>query len=195
MKKEFQNKKSKVKQEPPKPIIKKEIPLFDPNTGEPNPLYEELTGKPNPLLDKWKKEDFFNTPQNFEPKLKNRFLVLFPEVINIKPYMVTEVKLPSMEVKKGIFGSKYFMSTQLELTMIDSTDNPRLPVLFSWFKDYTKLDLTIEQLDPRNVIIQKFTFKNCLITTVDCDSMGYSKDDTDLYSYKLKISVDSFNIE
>lgn len=48
----------KGRQAPPPPAVKKDIPLFDPNTGEPNPLYEELTGKPNPLLDNWKKKIF-----------------------------------------------------------------------------------------------------------------------------------------
>lgn len=35
----------------PKTEIKtREIPLYDPYTGQLNPYYEELTGKPNPLM-------------------------------------------------------------------------------------------------------------------------------------------------
>jgi hypothetical protein len=192
--KEVKTKKKKVV--PPTPAIAKDkIPLFDPYTGEPNPNYEDLTGKINPLLLNWKKEDFYNVPQNFQPKLKNRFLVVFPKELNIKPYFVTEVKLPSMEVNRGVFGTHSYLSTPLELTMIDSSTEPRLPVLFSWFKDYTKFDLSIEQLDPMNVIIQKFSLKKCLITRVDCESMSYRNNDSDLYNYKLSIMSDSFNIE
>lgn len=28
--------------------MNKDIPEFDPHTGEPNPLYQQLTGQPNP---------------------------------------------------------------------------------------------------------------------------------------------------
>lgn len=189
------SKKTTIVKPPMVPSIEKEVPLFDPNTGEPNPLYEELTGKQNPLLTKWNKEDFFNAPQNLQPKLKNRFLVVFPTELKIKPYLVTEVKLPSTEKHKSIFGMDYYISSSLELTMIDSVEEPRLPVLFSWFKDSTKFDLSIEQLDPRNIIIQKFNFKSCLITKVDCDSMSYRDNDSDLYNYKLTISSNGFDID
>ena len=32
-----------------KKAMEKEIPMYDPYTGELNPYYEELTGKPNPM--------------------------------------------------------------------------------------------------------------------------------------------------
>lgn len=211
MKKEFQPKPSQIKegktksnvkkngdkgrQAPPPSPIKKDVPLFDQYTGEPNPLYEKLTGEPNPLLKSWKKEDFFNAPQNFQPKLKNRFLVVFPERLKMKPYFITDVKLPSVEIEKGIFGNLSVATTSLELTMIDSVDEPRLPVLFAWFKEYTKFDLVIEQLDPKNIVIQTFNLKDCLITRVDCQEMTYKGDESDLYKYKLSILPNSFNID
>ena len=148
----------KGRQAPPPPAVKKDIPLFDPNTGEPNPLYEELTGKPNPLLDNWKKEDFYNVPQNFEPVLKNRFLVIFPEELNIEPYLVTEIKLPTESVSKK-WGRVEFHTSDLELKMVDSVKNPKLPLIHSIFKEYGKFDMAVEQLDAKNISFRRFEFQ------------------------------------
>lgn len=185
--KEVKTKKKSVV--PPKPSIDKgKVPLFDPYTGEPNPKYLELTGEINPLLLNWKKEDFYNVPQNFEPKLKNRFLVIFPEVLNVKPYYVSEVRLPSTEVKTGLFGQRSYLTSSFEIKMIDRVSEPKLGLFHAWFKDYTTFDLSIEQLDAQNIVIQKIELKGCNITQIDCDAMSYNSKDNMTYNYKLTIS-------
>ena len=184
----------KGRQAPPPPVIKKDIPLFDPNTGEPNPLYEELTGKPNPLLDTWKKEDFYNVPQNFEPVLKNRFLVIFPEELNIEPYLVTDIKLPSVSVSKK-WGRVEFHTSDLELKMVDSVKNPKLPLIHSIFKDYNKFDMAVEQLDAKNISCKRFDLKSCCITRIDCETMGYGNPDNEMYNYRVIITPYSVDIK
>jgi hypothetical protein len=179
---------------PPQPAIKKDIPLFDPNTGEPNPLYEELTGKPNPLLDTWKKEDFYNVPQNFEPVLKNRFLVIFPEELNIEPYRVTDIKLPSMSVSKK-WGKIEYHTSDLELKMIDSVNKPKLPLIHSIFREYSKFDMVIEQLDAKNISYRRFELKNCCITRIDCETMGYGNPDNEMYNYRVIITPYTIDIK
>lgn len=176
----------KGRQAPPPPV-KKEVPLFDPYTGEPNPLYEELTGKPNPLLNTWKKEEFFNVPQNFEPVLKNRFLVIFPEELNIEPYLITEIKLPSISVSKS-WGSIKYETTDLELKMVDSVKNPKLPLIHSIFREYKKFDMAVEQLDAKNIAIKRFELKSCCVSRIDCETMSYGNQDNEMYNYRVIIT-------
>jgi len=179
---------------PPRPAIKKDVPLFDPNTGEPNPLYEELTGEPNPLLGIWKKEDFYNVPQNFEPILKHRFLVIFPEELKIEPYLVTDIKLPIMSVTKK-WGRIEFHTSDLELKMVDSVKNPKLPLIHSMFKEYGKFDMVVEQLDAKNISCKRFVLKSCCITRIDCETMSYGNPDNEMYNYRVIITPYDIDIK
>jgi hypothetical protein len=47
--------------------MKNKIPIYDPQTGEPNPHYEELTGKKNSLSSYCKKKDS-------RPKIRPEYL-------------------------------------------------------------------------------------------------------------------------
>lgn len=183
----------KGRQAPPPPM-KKDVPLFDPNTGEPNPSYEKLTGKPNPLLDNWKKEDFNNIPQNFEPILKNRFLVVFPENLDIKPYYVTDINLPTETMVKS-WGRYEVETTNLEIKMIDSATSPKLPLFHSIFRENTKFNMAIEILDAKNIIVQRFELQHCIINRIEYQNLNYGYGDNQKYEYRLTITPQRFDIK
>ena len=175
-------------------VDKNKIPLFDPYTGEPNKDYEKITGEPNPLLSSLEIEDFNNVPQYFEPKLKNRFLVVFPEELGIKPYLVSSIKLPSTEVKKNIFGHRKFIIEDFQIEMIDSISDPKLGLFHSLMKDGKSFDLVVEQLTPKNIVIEKIELKTCIIKRIDCQDMVYKPSDDLSYKYKLTITSLIMNI-
>lgn len=158
-------------------------------------MYESLTGEPNPLLNKWKKEDFHNIPQNFEPILKNRFLVIFPEELGIEPYLISEIKLPSVSIKVNRWGSVNYNTSDLEFKMIDSVNNPKLPLIHSIFRKYTKFDMVVEQLDAKNISCKRFELKDCCISRIDCETMGYSNPDNEMYNYRVTITPNDITIK
>lgn len=187
----------KGRQAPPPPPAKKEVPLFDSYTGEPNPLYEELTGKPNPLLGKWSKEDFHNVPQYFEPILKHRFLVVFPENLDIKPYYVTDIKLPTQSlITNTLFGLRHRVeTTDLEIKMVDSATSPKLPLFHSIFKDNAKFNMAIEIIDSKNIVVQRFELQHCSINRIECQNMSYENQHNQMFEYRLSISPQDFVIK
>lgn len=186
----------KGRQAPPPPALKKDVPMYDPQTGEPNPLYEELTGERNPLtIIRGIGNEGMLIPSNFEPVLKNRFLVILPESLGVKPYQITEVSLPSIETKEtGFFGYKTKTISPLSLSMIESLKDPKIGLIHAWLQDYTKFDVVVEQLDPKNVVIQRFELKDCHFTRIDCEVMNYAKSDNEMYNFKVEILAKSFNI-
>lgn len=189
--------KKTIKNVKPTPPKMSDIPMYDPQTGEPNPFYEELTGKRNPLtcIREIGKTEGMLVPPNFEPILKNRFLVILPESLGIKPYQITEVSLPSIETKEwGLFGLKRHVTSSLSLSIIDSVNQPKLGLIHAWLKDYTNFDMVIEQLDPKNIVIQRFEIKGCNFTRIDCEVLNYAKSNDEIYNFKVEISTTSLEI-
>lgn len=214
MKKEFQTKEKKDLVSK-KPVVKTktilgyppiliDIPMYDPQTGEPNPDYEKITGKKNPLAqirEIGSSNNGMLVPSNFEPKKTNRFLVRFPETLGIEPFLVSEIKLPAITINKprsiGITSLRIFNQTpkisDLEIKLIDDSIKPKIGVMYSWLTDYTKFDMKIETLDPKNVVIDVMTLKGCYFTRIDFGSLGYSLD-SDVYNYTITVSPNSISV-
>jgi len=180
----------------------KVIPMYDPQTGEPNPHYEKLTGKKNPLaILRETGESLENemlVPPNFQPVMRNRFLVKFPESLGIKPFMVKEITLPVVSMLKArqpglsqIFSSMPMMKiSDLEIKLIDSATNPLLHKIHSIMRDYIKFTMSVETLDPMGVVIGELKLEDCFINRIDYGVFGYSLSDN-LYSYTVSITPNS----
>lgn len=210
MKKEFQTKKESVIQKPeikaktivgyPPKLI--DIPMYDPQTGEPNPKYEKLTGKKNPLaeLRKVGASKSMLLPPNFEPKTKNRFLVKFPTEMNIKPFFVSSVNLPIIKHEKvGFLGFIIKTNTYVsdfELEMIDYIGNSKsksnIKTINEWFFKGKEFNLDIELLDATGVIYEKIELGDCLISKIDFGELNY--DDKSLLKYKLTLKTNRLDI-
>lgn len=187
----------KSRQASPPPMLKKDVPMYDPQTGQPNPYYEELTGEKNPLeiLRKTGKslENEMLVPPNFQPVLRNRFLVKFPESLGIKPFMVTDIILPVVSMLKPrqpgltqLFTKSPFEISELEVTMMDSVTEPKVKQLHSILKDGIKFNMSVETLDPMGVVVTELKLFECLITQLNLGQLGYKMEDN---LHKIKLSI------
>jgi hypothetical protein len=181
----------------------RDIPMYDPYTGEANPHYEELTGKPNPLMrpkrstidgvaDKARKElglPIMNKMIEVEPKTQysdlktnTRFLVIFPEDFNIKPFQVKSITRPSLTINKKTFmGVKYGTTAEVSTVSIEFidfiNDSMRLnEKLYEVLKDYKMFNFTIQILNPNNIVIEEILLGGCFITKIDFSPLSYGDD-------------------
>jgi hypothetical protein len=165
---------------------KKEIPLYDPYTGEPNPEYEKLTGKPNPLLS----DKMLNkAPIVFEPKLKNRFLVHLPKELMIPCYFISSVEKPDIYIKeKKIFGLTYSRKriySEINLTIRDFIGND-VNKLITYLETNKKFSLNIEILDPTGAVIDNYFLDNCVINSINFGESNYESNNINLISLMIK---------
>jgi len=184
----------------------KNIPLYDPYTGEPNPYYEELTGKPNPLMqpkpftidgvaEKSRKE-LLGLPKtkyeiDTEPsdvKTNNRFLVIFPEELGIKPKLVKNVTRPTVRYNKYTFGRDNVTVSSLRIDFIDFIDeNFKINVkLNDLLKDNKKFDVRIETLNPKNLVIEEMILTDCYISELSFSGLSYSDDNLSTTTIELQ---------
>lgn len=184
--------------------VPKEIPMYDPYTGEANPHYEELTGKPNPLLppkrpniddvaEKARKEflglPIINNKVDVEPtkeyldiKTNNRFLVIFPEEFGITPIHVKSVNRPSFRIyDKTFMGVKY--GTRAEITpvvveLIDLIDeNYKLNVKLNEILNERKpFNLIIQTVNPKGLVIEEMRLTGCYIAEMNFSPLSYDND-------------------
>jgi len=163
------------------PPVRNEIPMYDPQTGEPNPLYEELTGKKNPLLE-LRKRQYVTESIPHEPKRKNRWLVHFPEHFKIASWCVSRTQRPSVKItEKRFLGIR--MGTMLEwerisfefIDPISPSISESLWVLMDGELNET-FDYTLEMLDPTGVVIEKWLIKDCEIEAINLGRLDYSED-------------------
>ena len=174
----------------------REIPLYDPQTGEPNPYYEELTGKPNPLMtpkgftidgvaeksrtEYVKKELHFDEPKKdyLDVKTNNRFLVIFPKEFGITPIHVKSVKRPSISIiKRGILGTRLVLSPVI-IELIDLIEenfklNVRLNEILNECKPF---NLRIETVNPKGLVVEEMLLAECVITKMNFSPLSYDND-------------------
>lgn len=159
--------------------VKKEIPLYDPYTGEANPLYEELTGKVNPLI-KNKKTYELEGSGLVEYKKTNRFLVNFPKKFAIDPCYVAMTEIPALTIKnKKIFGIVYDKETSYSNFKIELREIENLSFINTLMKKMQlneKFDLNIDIVNSKNVKLTKYEIKDCLIVGIDKVLLDYSND-------------------
>lgn len=169
--------------EVPAPPVRNEIPMYDPQTGEPNPLYEELTGKKNPLLQirQTTNDSKMLMPRN-EPKRKNRWLVHFPEHFKIEPWCFSKTQRPSIKiVEKRFLGIR--MGTEVEWEKISfELNDPIGPSVSERLYELMDGELTenfdyvLEMLDPTGVVVEKWNIQDCEIEEISLGNLDYADD-------------------
>ena len=168
---------------PPVPP-RNEVPMYDPQTGEPNPHYEELTGKKNPLIELRKQAiDSHLTLPTTELKRKNRWLVHFPEHFKIEPWCVSKTQRPSVKiVEKRFLGIR--MGTTVEWGNINfEFIDPINPSVSESLHALMEAELTevfdykLEMLDPTGVVVETWIITDCEIISIDLGTLFYESKD------------------
>jgi len=169
---------------------KKQIPLYDPQTGEPNPLYEKLTGNKNPLLDTPR----MLNPQVKECKLKNRFLVYLPKEFGIDVWDVRFINKPTIILTpKKFLGLTYsYKKTYSEIYIeINDTIQNKNKTLLNFLETQKEFSFHIEELDPTGAVIDMFYFYDCTINYLNFGDLDYKSDEVN----KIKLSINISKLE
>jgi len=189
---DIQKDKTKYPPVPPRP----EVPMYDPQTGEPNPHYEELTGKKNPLLEQpfsphegkkiiepnnyprsSNENILIKTPILYEPKRKNRWILRFPEEMGIQSWVVSKTKRPSYRiVETKIFGFSVCNKKvwdEITIEFRDPIGPSTAQLLMGDFDAFKPFNYVLELLDPTGVVIEKWDVVGCQIKSVDFCELAY----------------------
>jgi hypothetical protein len=158
---------------------KNEIPMYDPQSGEPNPHYEELTGNKNPLLEQ-KNDLLTKMPFPYEPKRKNLWVLNLPEEMGINTWVVHKTNRPSFKIKeKKILGftySKKIVWSEITIEFYDPIGPSTSQVLMRDFNVLKPFDYTLEMLDPTGVVIEKWSLNGCKLKSIDFCEITYEND-------------------
>lgn len=155
---------------------KNEVPMYDPQTGEPNPYYEKLTGNKNPLLETPK----MLNPNIKEPKLKNRFLTHLPKEFGIDVWDIRNMNRPTIFLKpKKFLGLTYGYEkkcSEINIEFYDKIQNKNKSLL-NYIETQKKFSFYIEELDPTGVVIDRFDLSDCNITYLSFGDLDYKSNE------------------
>ena len=195
---------------------KKEIPLYDPRTGEPNPNYEKLTGKQNPLLqppvnketamiyNKYNNKNPYDNIENktlfskmpfpYEPKFNNRFIVKFNNEILLPSWVFKNITRPSIKlIEKKIFGITYkreYKWNDIEFEIYDPIGPSSAQTihfeLLNLDKPFKTFNFELYLLDPTGVNIEKWDIIGCAIKSIDYGNLDYKNNA--ITTIKVKIT-------
>ncbi len=213
------------KAQPPKAIIskplpkeyveqkKKEIPMYDPFTGEANPYYEELTGKKNPLLEK-QKDALSNTKNGANHKTttlkynkdvalpefarKNRFLVILDKELGIEPFFISSITGPKINFDNvKVLGIKtHIKKYEIEdvvLKFKSPLQNQINKKLMDMGTNHKRFGMKIEILEPNGVVYESWVMTGCLLKSVDFGELNYT--DGSFSECELVISLSDYMIK
>ena len=164
--------------------FKKRVPTHDPQTGELNPYYEELTGENNPLESKH--DLLMEMPVPYEPKKKNRWVLMLGDGKEIKPWVLYKASRPRFKKINSFWKGTYYEIQEMEFVLNDPIEPSVSKYLYSLIKGKKKLDMTLEMLDPTGVVVEKWTILDCDVIEVDFGGLDYSDDGLVICRIKVK---------
>jgi hypothetical protein len=185
---------------------KKEIPLYDPFTGEANPYYEQLTGKQNPLKQgksvlggpvNIKDEKLKNlVPVNVEYGRKNRFLINLPKDMGIPAFLINRISGPKSKYDNfKIFGIKTpikkYTFEDIEISFILFSNV--LETLHNYSIEGRTFDFSVDILDAAAAPYQSWVYSDCLIKEINVEDLSYNSGD--FMDCTLKIEVGNYKIK
>jgi hypothetical protein len=144
---------------------------------------------------------------NIEPMRKNRFLVVFPEDMGIRPILVRSVILPSMNVVET-YESSFFSSIRTTgrvevsdciIKIMPSCGDGLLKKLV----DYQTLqsvelrkrnfDFSVQMLDPTGIVVDEYQMLGSMLKEIRVEKLDYADDQPVLY--EITFGVSHFIIE
>ena len=190
---------------------KKEIPMYDPFTGEINPYYEELTGKKNPLLGK--PVDALSNTKNGNnhnlPRLgknivlpefgrKNRFLLILPKELGIEPFFISSITSPKVKFDNvKVLGIKtHIKKYEIEdmiLKFKSPLQNQINKKLWEMGVNGKRFGMKIEILEPNGVVYESWLMTGCLLKSINFGTLDYA--DSSFSECELVISPSDYMIK
>jgi hypothetical protein len=143
----------------------------------------------------------FLSPPDSEPMRKNRFLVVFPDVLEIQPIFVRSITLPKVEVisvAEPVFFGKINFRERIEVTdcllkLIPTCDKDLLKNLLDIQKQSKNFDFRVQMLDPTGMVVEEYKMISSVLKEISVETLDY-KNDESLY-YNVRLAVSHFIIE
>lgn len=127
----------------------------------------------------------------YEFNRRYRFLLKFPESLNIQPYFVQSVNKPSVCLQTD--GS--YIWGNIKIKLVDPIIKSTSQIIFDKITNNPsdKFDLTLEILNPNNTAVEKWLYTDCKIIMVEFGYMDYS--DSNLSIIELNIRPSGVKLE
>jgi hypothetical protein len=149
-----------------------------------------------------------NAPLKYEPKTKNRWLLVFPEDVGIQSWAVKSVDAPKVTINKkemSFVNTKTYVNTSYEwgemnCTIRDFIAPSQSEALMEWFRLHAESvtgrmgynvgcakDIILESLDPTGVVTSQWLLKNTIIVgTVEFGQLDYGDDEIREISFTMQ---------
>jgi hypothetical protein len=145
--------------------------------------------------------------QNFEPKMKNRFVMEFTNT-GIQAFMVKTANRPSIQfekvtldhinVKRQLKGKGEWQD--LEVTLYDPIVPSAAQAVMEWIRlshesitgrdgyaDFYKKDITIKMLGPVGDVVEEWTLMGAFITNANFGDLDWSSNDPAMITLTLSM--------
>lgn len=146
--------------------------ISDASFGMYKKTKEQLKGKkglnPKKIKDVYNKHHNFienYLPQEFEPKVNNRWLLTFPPDLGISQWFVKSTTRPMYP-----FDMNNIFHVQLYDPVWDSTTDKLITFLEGQKRGFK---VKFEMLDPTGVVVEKWIYKGCKILKVHWGDLDY----------------------
>lgn len=130
--------------------------------------------------------------ENFEPKLKNRFMVVFPDSFKIEPYLIRTVKLPTVLREGGVMKFTRLSYSDCEISFMAGTKNKLFKSLIDTQQNNKKFTFIVQLLDPIGIVTEEYAMHGSFIKSIEFDRMDYG--DKGVMEIHTKFNVDYFTI-
>jgi hypothetical protein len=146
-------------------------------------LFRGYVDKPGQVVDNTPRQNGVFIPA-FEPMRQNRFLVTFPEIFNISPYLVKMTSRPSATFNNGLVTWDDIQFTLYD--PISPSTSQRIYELIDEQIFYNPLVIKLQMLDPLGTVVSDWSIWGT-INSVDFGDLDYSSDE--LADVTLNMSV------
>jgi hypothetical protein len=154
-------------------------PLVDPVTGDEDTDLFMPVSEENKTI-----KTLLHLPTDYTPKMNSRYLVEFPEFMNIDPAQVVSADKPSFHNYHGedILRAQTFVINDLVSKRTAET-------LAAWANvgnKRTTPDITILDLDPTGHWVDKYTMKNCELTELNFGQVSFASETIQTITLMMK---------
>jgi hypothetical protein len=121
-------------------------------------------------------------PIEYEPMRRNRFVVNFPDQMEIPTYLIGEIERPRVVVNSVDVGNGYMIPGQhrwepIIVKFVEIIGQNITNKLIDHYVGATIFDLHIQMLDPTGVTVETWSLMGCVIINLDHDPLTYNDND------------------
>jgi hypothetical protein len=135
-----------------------------------------------PGIDVFRENTHPIAPTQYEPMRRNRFVVNFPDQMEIPTYLIREIERPRVVVNSVDDGNGYMIPGQhrwepIIVKFVEIIGQNITNKLIDHYVNNTRFDLYIEMLDPTGVTVETWSLMGCVIIDLNHDILTYNDDD------------------